>query len=349
MDKFEYRVVIKYLHLKGLSPLNIHGDMVATLGNSAPSYATVKRWVAEFKMGRESVKDDPRVGRPSTATSDDNIARVNDIIMNDRRLTVRYIAKQVDMSHERVQNILTAKLGMVKVSARWVPRLLTPEQKLTRLRMSAENLLRFKSNPDDFMNRFVTQDECWVHHFTPETKQQSMQWKHPRSPPPKKAMCAPSAGKIMASVFWDSKGVILIDYLPRGKTITGEYYANLLKELRGAIVEKRPRKMSKGVLLQHDNAPAHKSAIAQHAIRDCGYELIQHPPYSPDLAPSDFHLFPNMKKELSGNRFMNDDDVIDAVDEFLTLQDENFYFQGIQALQHRWEKCVNIEGDYVEK
>ena len=75
-------------------------------------------------------------------------------------------------------------------------------------------------------------DETWVHHFTPEAKQQSKQWKHPGSPPPKKAKTVPSAGKVMASVFWDADGILLTDYLQKGQTINGTYYASLLTQLR---------------------------------------------------------------------------------------------------------------------
>ena len=85
------------------------------------------------------------------------------------------------------------------------------------------------------------------------------------------------------------------------------------------------------------------------AVHYCGFELIDHPPYSPDLAPSDYFLFPNLKKHLAGKRYESDDDVIFAVEDFFEGQEENFYATGIQALQQRWKKCVDRRGDYVEK
>ena len=87
----------------------------------------------------------------------------------------------------------------------------------------------------------------------------------------------------MASVFWDPKGIVFIDYLQKGKIINGEYYAKLLRELRQGIKSKRPGKLTKSVLLHQDNARAHKSLVAMSAVRDCGFELIDHPPYFPDL------------------------------------------------------------------
>ena len=82
----------------------------------------------------------------------------------------------------------------------------------SRLDNSRFLLSRYKDDLGDFIDRVVTQDETWVHHFDPELKMQSMQWKHSGSPPPKKFKTVSSAGKVMASVFWDSQGVIMIDY-----------------------------------------------------------------------------------------------------------------------------------------
>ena len=123
------------------------------------------------------------------------------MVMNNRRLTISHLDNVVSISCERVENILHNELGMSKISTRWVPPLLTPDQKLTRLVMSEANLARFEADPDRFVERFLTQDECWIHLFEPETKKQSMQWKHSTSPAPKKTKVVLSAGKVMASVF----------------------------------------------------------------------------------------------------------------------------------------------------
>ena len=235
MDKIGERAVIQYLHKKGLTPKDIHNDMVATLGKDAPSYATVKRWVVEFKCGRQSLEDDPRPGRPVTVAMPEMVNKVDVIITTDRRVTQRYIASKVGISQERVHSILTEDLEMRKLSARWVPRLLTVDQKHTRRTLSRINLNVFEEDPANFLKRFVTMDETWVHHFTPEAKQQSKQWKHPDSPLPKKAKTVPSAGKVMASVFWDADGILLIDYLQKGKMINCIYYASLLTQLQEKI------------------------------------------------------------------------------------------------------------------
>ena len=95
----------------------------------------------------------------------------------------------------------------------------------------------------------------------------------------------------MATVSWDEKGIVPLESMVQKTTITGQTYANTITALREAIKEKRWGKISAGVLLLHDNAPVHLSAKSQTAIRQCGFQQVNHPPYSPDLAPSDYFLF----------------------------------------------------------
>ena len=149
----------------------------------------------------------------------------------------------------------------------------------------------------------MTVDETWIHYYEPENKAQSRQWVGPGS---KKFKTQPSAGMVMATVFWDAKGVIMVDFLPKRSTITGVYYANLLDQLRTAICGKRRGKLSKGVLLQQDNARVHTCKVAMDAVERNGYELIPYSAYSPDRAPSDFFLFPNLKKDIRGLHFRSD-------------------------------------------
>jgi len=128
--------VIKYLNLKGLSPNEIAADMKVVIGDDAPSCATIYRWVAEFKRGRESIEDARRSGRRVETCTEENVQRVNDMLMTDRSLTVRYVAECMKLSHSTTHHIVTDILGYNKVCARWVPRMLTPENKQARLTTS---------------------------------------------------------------------------------------------------------------------------------------------------------------------------------------------------------------------
>ena len=106
MEKTEIRVVIKYVHLKGMTASEIHDDMLRTLAQSAPSYATVTRWIREVKRGRDSVEDDPRLGRPSIATTKDNLDLALQMVMQGRRISCRQIAQRLGISIEQANKII---------------------------------------------------------------------------------------------------------------------------------------------------------------------------------------------------------------------------------------------------
>mgnify|MGYP003416975832 FL=1 len=153
-------------------------------------------------------------------------------------------------------------------------------------------------------------DETWLHHFTPESNRQSAEWTARDEPTPKRGKTQKSAGKILASVFWDTHGIIFIDYLKKGKTINNDYYVALLERLKDEIAKKRPHLKKKKVLFHQDNAPCHKSMKSMAKLQELGFELLPHPPYSPDLAPSDFFLFKDLKRMLAGRKFCSDEELI---------------------------------------
>jgi hypothetical protein len=149
-----------------------------------------------------------------------------------------------------------------------------------------------------------------------------MQWKHKTSPTPKKFRVEKSAGKVMATVFWDEKGLLLLEFMPQKTTITRQTYANTITALREAIKEKRRGKLSAGVLLLHDNAPVHMSAKSQAAIRQCGFQQLNHSPSSLGLfyIPSNENISP-------GKRFSSDEEVKEASTTWFEEQSKDF-FQG---------------------
>ena len=153
--------------------------------------------------------------------------------------------------------------------------------------------------------RLVTMDETWLYHYDPETKQQSMEWRHSNSPCPQKIPSAKISWKIShLDFFFGYQGdILLIDYLQKGQTINAEYYSSLLVQLKDILKENRSGKVSKGVLFLHDNAPAHWALATQKKLTYLGFQCLDHPPYSPDLSPSDYDPFPGLKKTIETSPF----------------------------------------------
>jgi histone-lysine N-methyltransferase SETMAR len=119
--------------------------------------------------------------------------------------------------------------------------------------------------------------------------------------------------------------------------------------LRNAIRRKHPGQLARGVLLHHDNARPHTARATQERIQELQWELLEHPPYSQGLVPSDFHLFGPLKSYLGGKGFAGDKEVETEVRKWLRQQSKDFYVAGFDALIKRWDKCINDGGRCVEK
>lgn len=341
-------MLIKHCFLQGKTGEQAYQWLKKCYPGSAPSKSTIKKWMATFKSGNMSIQDGDRTGRTNIVVIQENIDKIHKIVLDDRKVKIREIAAIVKISTGSVWTILNDHLQMKKLSARWVPRSLTLEQKAKRVTYSEECLGILKKNEEDFFHRYVTMDETWVYHYTPDSKRSSAQWLERGEKRPKRPRTQTSAGKVLASVFWDAQGILFIDYLQKGLTLNSDYYMKLLVTLKQVIGEKRPKMQKKKILFHQDNAPCHKSAVTMKKLDDLGYELLPHPPYSPDLAPSDYYLFSNLKLHLQGRRYKSNEEVIDETNAYFEEKDESFFKRGIEMLQGRWSKCVELQGDYVE-
>ena len=137
--------------------------------------------------------------------------------------------------------------------------------------------------------------------------------------------------------------------MPRGNTVTSATYADLLKNhLHPAMKSKRCGLLSTGVLLQHDNAWPHTARSAVATIQDLSFECLPHPSYFPDLAPSDFHVFGPLEEAMEGKSFRSDEEVQQAVHEWLHSQPKDIFSRGIHPLPKCWNTCMERSGDYVE-
>lgn len=224
------RAIIFFLWKEGAKSAEIVRRLEAVFGSAADSQATVYRWVNRFRDGRESLEDDPRSGCPATSVYDATVRLVEDIVLEDRHVTYQEIEDRLGIAAPQVHKILHDRLQLNKVAARWVPCLLGPEQKRNRIDACQELLRLEQSYGEDFWNRLITVDETWLPFYNPKTKAQSMEWRRRGEPPPIKAKIVPGAGKVMITVFWDIEGIILVDYLPKGDTITAKSYSDLLKD-----------------------------------------------------------------------------------------------------------------------
>ncbi|UYV80194.1 hypothetical protein LAZ67_18001973 [Cordylochernes scorpioides] len=291
--------------------------LTVAYGEATLDRSNVYRWYKMFSEGREDVNDEERAGRPSTSTTDEKINEVEKMILANRRITVREVAEDLNISIGSCHSIFINDLGMSRVAAKFVPKLLNCDQKQHRMNIANEML---DSVRDDLnlLQRVITGDEAWVYGYDVETKPQSSQWKLPHEPKPKKARQVRSNVKVLLTVFVDCRGVVHREFLPQGRTVNKEYYLQVMRNLSEAIRQKRPDLWkNKNWLLHHDNAPAHTSLLVRDFLAKNNTLMMPQPPYSPDLAPCDFFLFPKLKRPMKGRRYATLDEIKTASKEEL--------------------------------
>jgi histone-lysine N-methyltransferase SETMAR len=151
----------------------------------------------------------------------------------------------------------------------------------------------------------------------------------------------------MISVWWNCDGVIHWEFVPGGRAVNSQLYIEQLERLHGALTDRYPEMADNNeFLLQQDNAPAHTSRATRRAIRELDFDILPHPPYSPDLAPSDYHLFRSMEHFLRGRSFEIVEEVEVAVQEFFNSKPPEWYRRGIEQLAERWQRVIDNGGLY---
>ena len=163
---------------------------------------------------------------------------------------------------------------------------------------------------------------------------------------PKKAWMSRSVIKVFLVVFFDWKGIVHHEIVPRGQMVNKHLYQEVLARLRDAVRRKKPELWENQTwMLHHDNAPAHTSLVNRSYMAKYQTSVVPHPPYSPDLAPADFFLFPKLKTTLKGYRFQTIGGIQEnAIRELPAITESAFQ----EAFQQWRERCITSRGDYFE-
>ena len=251
-----------------------------------------------FKEGRESVRDDDMCRRSKEVNTPELIGQIKNFMDKDRRVSIETISAQFDVSLVgTVHTIIREELKMRKICARFVPTVLREDQKERRCYDSREMVELINSDPA-VLDALVTCDESWIYGYDPDTKRQSSQWKHAGSPRPKKARQSKSSHKLLMIFFWQHWHDL--HALGSHWTVNKEYYVEVLREFRKRFRRNSPALLKLGQWHFHqDNARVHNSILVTDYLTKMGIKTVPQPPYSPDLAPCDFWLFPKLKEKLS--------------------------------------------------
>ena len=198
----EQRVYCKIRAQLGFPPTEIHADLQNVYGNGALKYVTVCKWVHRLNDGRESIENDPWV-RPVSVLTEKNVATVKTLIEEDARYTVQEIEELSGIYSSSVLKILRERLGLCKICARWVPHLLTDEQKQSRGLEKCD-----KCDPRR-LEEIVTGDETWIYHFQSDSKAKNKVWVSSEGDRPVIARRCKTSNNMLYAIFFDSKGPVL--------------------------------------------------------------------------------------------------------------------------------------------
>lgn len=347
--KIGLRCVILYNFQRGLSAATCHEEMLSTIGHEAPSQATIFRWYSRFKTGHMDLDDDPREGRPKTATDEGNVAAVQALINEDPSVTYEMIEETLGLDAMSIRRIVRDHLRLTKKSARWVPHDLTNEEKERRVAFSRQFLNDFKNGKSSNYNLLVTGDETWVYFYDPLLKSQSAQWSAVGARPPTKIKRQRASGKVMVAIFFSRSKIVTVVEVEEGCTATSEWYSTkCLPKVFDELSHGHPTGTLRRWSLHHDNASSHTAKKTMDVIAAAGIKLVQPSPYSPDLSPCDFFLFPKIKKGMRGIMFESRAAVLEALQVELKKLKKRDFEMCFDAWLHRLKKCVDVGGNYVE-
>lgn len=336
-----FRHILLFEFNRGVKAVDAARNIRAVYGEDAIVDRTAQKWFKHFKEGNFSLEDSPRSGRPSEFDED----RLNDLIHDDPRQTTRELAEKLGCGQTTVVRHLNT-MGKVQKWGVWVPHELQDHHKANRMNICASLLARHRSAQDrhqSFLSRIVTGDEKWCLYVNFKQRKEWLSPQKQATPRPKPEL---HPRKTMLCVWWSMEGVVHWELLPRNQTVNAALYCAQLNRVRDRIQLKQPNRKHEVILL-HDNARPHVAKLTQEALKTLNWEVLPHPPYSPDIAPTDYYLFRCLSNDLAGASFKTDAELEKWLEVWFAHQDPSFYRHGIEKLVERWQTVIDKEGNYV--
>lgn len=332
-------VLIYFFHLKK-SAAEAHRLLLEAYGDASLSERSCQEWFVKFGNDEFDVEDKQRSGRPKVYED----SELEALLDEDSCQTQEELALVLGVTQPAISQRLQS-LGMIQKQGTWVPYELKPRN--VEARFLTCQLLLERHQRKGFLHRIVTGDEKWIRYDNPKQKKS---WGRPGHASTSTARPNIHGTKRLLCIWWDQLGVVYYELLRENETVTGALYRTQLMRLSRALKEKRAQYASRHdkIILLHDGARPHVAAPVKTYLETLKWEVLPHPPYSPDIAPSDYHLFRSMAHGLSGQRFASEDDTRNWVTSWIASKDEEFFRRGIRMLPERWAKVVASDGQYFE-
>lgn len=332
ISRRELRVLLLHEFRLGRKATEAARNIRSTMGKDVLSIRTAQRWFNQFNEGNFELDDLPHSGRPLEV----NIDVLKQLIEEEPRLTSRFLAERLGCSHVTVEKHL-GELGKTWKYGVWIPHILSSFQLKQRINACIELLTSHRNY--QWLNNIITSDEKWVVYVNYTRKRQWLEAGQSGIATPKNEL---HPSKVMLSVWWGTRGVIHWELIPTGSTITSDLYCQQLDRVSAKLHEKQNK-----VYYLHDNARPHVAKLTCEKLLELGWTVLPHPPYSPDLAPTDYHLFRSLANHLQEKKFDNEHDLKIYIHNFFSDKPQEFYKRGIFSLPDRWRQVINSDGAYI--
>jgi histone-lysine N-methyltransferase SETMAR len=310
-------------------------------GEDAYSRASVFNWVREVDSERETLSDMPRSGRPGFI----NFApQIRELLSEFPFHTTRTLAEVLRCHHTTIYRTMQ-RIGLKYYSLRWVPHLLNPTQLEQRYNTCIGLLSILKKHQKQGWRNIVTEDESW---FFLEYASEGV-WSASHASTPIMENRKIGSKKYMLTIVWNPYAFYIVNLLPENTSYTAEYLVNtILPELVVNVYNGSRKHGQKRVWLHWDNARPHSAKATQKYCDENDLPRIQHPIYSPDLAPSDFYLLGKIKGRLVGKAIRDENDLLEQIIEILNEIPKDELMSVFNSWIRRVETVIERNGDYYD-
>ncbi|KAL0130804.1 hypothetical protein PUN28_002426 [Cardiocondyla obscurior] len=341
VPKKEYlRTILLHYFIQKMTAVEAHRILVETYGDYALSETTCRDWFRRFKNDDFDVEDKARSGAPKKFEDEELQA----LLQQDSGQTLTELGESLGVDHSTIWKRLKA-LEMIQKQGHWLPHQLK-QRDIEKRFFTCEQLLQ-RHRKKGFLYSIVTGGQKWVHYDNPKKRKGT---NRPTQPSTSSTNPNSHGSKILFCIWWDHLGVIYYELLKPNEIITADRYKQQLMQLNEVLKEKRPQYQQRHnkVIFQHGNVRPHIVKSAKIYLESLKWEVLPHVPYSPDITPSDFHLFRSMAHGLAEQDFQSCEEVKTWINAWIESKDESFFQRGIEMLPERWEKVVASDGQYFQ-
>ncbi len=347
-SKLMQRAELRLMRIQGKTVAEAHAELVRDHAGNALSLSTARRWFKKFTAGIRDISVKKTGGRLTKLTPE-KLAQLRELLDEDNTMCIRVLTRRTGLSLRTVHHALHNKLNLKKRPAKWVPHALSDQQRQQRVRMARDLQARFRRSLT-LQDRVLTGDESWFWCYEPHMKRSTNAWLRSHERRPQKVSKDRYVRKVMLIIFWNSQGVIHREFMANGQGVDRHVYLQTMRDLREKIRHRCPQLWRhQSFWLHHDGAPAHRADLVVNFLQATNTKVLPHPPYLPDLAPSDFFLFARLKRNMRGITF----DSVDALKHCVDFElGQVAQWEFAHAMRDSWNKriqsCIDHEGRYFE-